>query len=201
MKGFKIIIDFLNYAFLLLLVSFVLIYIIVGDRIEIFTNIAKSLVPLSYFMGMFILALKADRDRYEKFRKEDKLDEIIIYFDKIDNIKDIVVTIILPVVILFIGMIKEITIIDIAQAISAFALMYFWHLVIFMKKEDMAGIQFMTNFDKIKDRVVIFVLPIVVIAIPLSRNLVDTIDIFQAFAAWFIMMAWRKILLFRASNI
>jgi hypothetical protein len=197
MKGFNVLIDFFNYIFLLLLVSFIIIYIIVGDRISIFTNIIKTIIPLSYFLAMFLLAIKIDRNKYEKIRKEDKLDEVVIYFDRIDNIKDIVVTLILPVVVIFIAMIDKINIIDIFQAVSSFSLMYFWHLVIFMKRDDMGGIKFMTNFDVLKDRVVIFLLPIVIISIPLTQKFIDNLDIFQALSVFVIMWLWRKILLFK----
>lgn len=198
MKGFKIIIDFINFAFLLGLIVFILLYIIIGDRLDAFTNIAKALVPVAYFFGMLLLGFRMDRDKIEKIRKEDKLDEIIRYLDKTDSIKDIVVIITLPVTVLLLAMINEVNTYDIIQAITAFVLMYLWHMVIFRRKEDMAGIQFMTNFDKIKDQIVIFLLPLVIVTIPFGIGLIDTIDFLQTFAVFILMYGWRKIMLFNA---
>lgn len=195
MRGFGILIDFVNFVFFIGLIVFVILYIIVGDRIEIFSQIAKAIIPVSYFFGMFILALKSDQDKYEKFRKEDKLDQIIVYLDKVDSIKDIIVIIIMTVVIVFLGMIEGLEIIDFIQAGAAFIYMYLWHLLIFRKKEDMANIQYITNFDKIKDRIAIFFLPLLIMGIAMANGPTLISDMFQAAAALLIMLSWRKLML------
>jgi len=194
MKGFRILVDFLNFTFFLMLVIVVILYIVVGDRIEIITKIVKMIIPVAYFVGMFLLAVRSDQDKFEKFRKEDKLDEIIKYLDRVDSFKDILVIITMPVLILLIGMIEELSVIDVIQALSAFIFMYIWHIILFRKREDLAGMQCVTNFDKIKDTIVVFILPLVVIAIPLSTGLATAVDIFQAFAAFLLMYVWRKIM-------
>lgn len=195
MRGFRILIDFLNFAFFLGLVIFIILYIILGDRLDIFTKIAKMLIPVSYFFAMFLLALRNDEEKFEKFRKEDKLDEIVKYLGRVDSVKDIVVIIIISVVIVFLGMIEGINPTDFVQALSSLVLLNLWHMVIFRKKEDLAGLQYMTNFDVMKDRVVIFILPLVVLATPLSSGNVGTIDIVQAIVALAIMYGWRKLML------
>lgn len=195
MRGFRVLIDFLNFAFFLGLVIFIILYIVVGDRIDIFTKIAKMLIPVSYFMAMFLLALRSDEEKFEKFRKEDKLDEIVKYLGRVDSVKDIVVIIILSVVIVFLGMIEGINSIDIVQALTCLVILNLWHVIIFRKKEDLAGLQYMTNFDVMKDRVIIFLLPLIVLAIPFSSGEVGTVDIVQAIVALAIMYAWRKLML------
>jgi len=196
MRGFRVLIDFLNFAFFLGLVIFIILYIVVGDRIDIFTKIAKMLIPVSYFMAMFLLALRSDEEKFEKFRKEDKLDEIVKYLDRVDSVKDIVVIIILSVVIVFLGMIEGINSIDIVQALTCLVILNLWHVIIFRKKEDLAGLQYMTNFDVMKDRVVIFLLPLIVLAIPFSSSGgVETVDIIQAIVSLAIMYGWRKLML------
>lgn len=196
MRGFRVLIDFLNFAFFLGLVIFIILYIVVGDRIDIFTKIAKMLIPVSYFMAMFLLALRSDEEKFEKFRKEDKLDEIVKYLDRVDSIKDIVVIIILSVVIVFLGMIEGINSIDVVQALTCLVILNLWHVIIFRKKEDLAGLQYMTNFDVMKDRVVIFLLPLIVLAIPFSSSGgVETVDIVQAIVSLAIMYGWRKLML------
>lgn len=196
MRGFRVLIDFLNFAFFLGLVIFIILYIVVGDRIDIFAKIAKMLIPVSYFMAMFLLALRSDEEKFEKFRKEDKLDEIVKYLDRVDSVKDIVVIIILSVVIIFLGMIEGINSIDIVQALTSLVILNLWHVIIFRKKEDLAGLQYMTNFDVMKDRVVIFLLPLIVLAIPFSSSGgVETVDIVQAIVSLAIMYGWRKLML------
>lgn len=195
MRGFRVLIDFLNFAFFLGLVIFIILYIVVGDRIDIFTKIAKMLIPVSYFMAMFLLALRSDEEKFEKFRKEDKLDEIVKYLDRVDSVKDIVVIIILSVVIVFLGMIEGVNPIDIVQALTCLVILNLWHVIIFRKKEDLAGLQYMTNFDVMKDRVVIFLLPLIVLAIPFSSGEVGTVDIVQAIVSLAIMYGWRKLML------
>ena len=195
MKGFKVLIDFINFTFFLGLVIFIILYIIVGDRIDIFSKIAKMLIPISYFFAMFLLALRSDEDKFEKFRKEDKLDEIVKYLDRVDSVKDMVVITIISVVLVFLGMIEGINTIDIIQAVSSFTMLNLWHLVIFRKKEDMAGLQYMTNFDVMKDRVVIFLLPLVILAVPLSHGYVSAIDIVQAIVSLALIYGWRKLML------
>jgi len=150
-------------------------------------------------MVMFLIAFKMDTDNFEKYRKEDKLDKIIKYLDHIDSMKDLVVIISIPVTILFIGKIETINNIDYIQALTAFSLMYFWHLVMFMRRDGLAQLRYVTNFDKLKDTVVIFVYPIVIVSIPLGSGSISTVDIFQAFAAFFLMYGWRKIMFYNAN--
>jgi len=195
MRGFGVLIDFVNFVFFIGLIVFFILYIIVGDRVGIFSQIAKMLIPVSYFFGMFILALKSDQDKYEKFRKEDKLDEIIVYLDRVDSIKDIIVIIIMCVVIIFLGMIEGLGAVDFLQAASSFVYMYLWHLLIFRKKEDQGNIQYMTNFDKIKDRIAIFFLPLLIMGVAMASGPTLVSDMFQAGAALLIMLSWRKLMI------
>jgi len=201
MKGFSVLIDFLNYAFFLLLIVFIIVFIILGDRLDLITNIIKTLIPISYVLLLFMLSVKTYHKKYEEFKKEEDLNEILIYFNKIDNIKDIIVTLILPVVIIFIANINEINTIDLFQATFSFIFMYCWHLVIFRNREDKKNIRFMTNFDVLKDKVIISLLPIIIMAIPLTQKFIDNLDILQALSVFFIMWIWRKILLFKVSKL
>jgi len=120
----KIILDFINYAFLILLVSFSIAYFFVGDRIAMVSLFLKSLVPISFFGVILLIKIKISRN--ELFRaKKDREFEMVIrlrYFDKFIN--EIIIFSI-PIVILGIALLGvTITYIDILQACVAFLMAY-----------------------------------------------------------------------------
>jgi len=132
----KIILDFINYAFLVILIAFCLIYFTVGDRIAIFSQFLRSLVPISYFCILFMVKLKISRIEFYRAKKEQE-EEITLrlkYFDKFIN--EIIIFSI-PIVVLGVALLGvKIDYIDIIQACVAFLLAYLAHKLIFKKTDN-----------------------------------------------------------------
>ena len=188
-----LIIDFFNYALLLFLIIFCLIFFIVGNRLAVFTEFIKLLMPLAYFGIFFLVRLKFDREALRKRKKEGNLNEIIKYLTKLDKIKDLIIISILSIIILIIAMIDGyVDVFDILQAIIAFLTMFFWHLALIRKGKNINESMCITYFDKIKDEMVIFLLPIIIISIVLVNKNVNMVDFLQAFIPFLAIYVWHQ---------
>jgi len=196
MKAKFLIIDFINTLFFFGIIGFTITYFIVGDRLIIFTRFLRSLIPFSYYGLLFLYKVRNSADDFEKFRKEDTLDEIIVYFSDLDIIKDLVIITGIPIFIIglaFLG--PQVDIADILQAVLTFTIMLIWHLILFKRKEQISRLRYATNFDRIKDSIVIFLLPIFIVSISLIANrYIDMIDMLQSGIPFLVMYFWRKIL-------
>lgn len=191
--------DFINYLFLLGLIIFFLLYIILGDRFAFFTEFFKSIVPLAFFGVPFLIIIKLRRESCKKYRKEDKLNEIILYLSKLDKLKDKIVIISAALLIIVIAIIDgDINTIDIAQAIIFFITIFFWRLILFRRKDELSGLSYITLFDKVKDEVVVFLMPIIIIAIALLGKEVNLVDFFQALVTFLIIFGWHMIMFRKA---
>lgn len=194
MTAKDVIIDFLNYTFLVILVIFCITFFIIGDRFAIFTEFMKSLVPLAILGIFFLIKIRLSKQSYKKFTKENSLDDIIKYLSKLDKIKDTVVISFLPVFIIGSSYLAgRVDLINLLQALVTFCMMYFWHMILF-RKENINKITYLTNFDKIKDEVVIFLLPILIIGLAILDGAVDFVEILQGVMAFLIVYYWHKIL-------
>lgn len=135
MRAKEMIIDFLNYIFLLLLIIFCITYFIVGDRIKIMAEFMKMLIPFAYFGIALLIKMKFSRSDLYKRKKEDNL-EIVLNLSYYDKIKDELIVFLLPVIILFLAFFNgKIDLVDILQASCSFIIMYLWHMALFKKTQ------------------------------------------------------------------
>ena len=199
MKLKDLILDFINYLFLLGLIIFFLLYIILGDRFAFFIEFFKSIVPLAFFGIPFLIIIKFRRESCKKYRKEDKLNEIILYLNKLDKLKDKIVIVFAALLIIVIAIIDgDINTIDIVQAIVFFIIIFFWRLILFKRKDELSGLSYITLFDKVKDEFVVFLMPIIIIAIALLGKEINLVDFFQALVAFLIIFGWHMIMFRKA---
>ena len=134
MKAKDMVLDFINYAFLLALVGFVILFFIAGDRFGVFIEIMKSLMPVAVFGIIFLVMLKIKRMKFrEKERDGSEREETVLYLTYFDELKCDILVFLLPIIILLIPFIKDrdIAMTDIIQASVAFLLMHFWKKILF----------------------------------------------------------------------
>ncbi len=129
------IINFINDLFAIILVGFCIVYFTAGNRFESFGSLMKALFPLVIFSIIFLVRLRINRMQLKKRERENNMGIVlyITYFDKL--IFDVLICL-LPIVIVGIAFIvnKQITLVDIFQAIVVFLLMYFWQMRLFKKE-------------------------------------------------------------------
>jgi len=131
-----IILDFIQYAFLLLLISFSLVFFLTGDteRMQKVIEFFKDLVPLSYFGIAFILSLKFYRKSYAQRRSEGEL-EITLYLTMFHKIIGEIIVFLIPITILALALFAgDMRFVDVLQALVAFTLAFFLHRLIFNKE-------------------------------------------------------------------
>jgi hypothetical protein len=136
MSAKDLIIDFINLVFLIALIAFVVFYFIVGDRFGSFVRIMESLVPISFFCIIMLIALRLKRDEIKRLKKiGDGNTEITLRLSLFDKYKGDALIFLLPIVILSIPLFIEkiVTFADIIQATAAFLFMYFWNKYLFDK--------------------------------------------------------------------
>jgi hypothetical protein len=85
--------------------------------------------------------------------------------------------------------------VDETQAVLVFLLSYFWHLYIFRKRENYTELMFATVYDKIKDRIFSFFLPIFLVLIAVAIKKFDVLDQAQALLVFIVYYFWHKYLI------
>lgn len=127
--------DFITYAFLLFLIGFCIVFFIAGNRVEMITDLMRSLVPLAIFSVFFLVKTKFDRYEFKKRSKENDLD-ITLRLTYIDKLIGNLIAFTLPILIIAIALFfkGETDFIDIIQASAAFLVIYFWQKRLFDKE-------------------------------------------------------------------
>ncbi len=188
------IIDFINLIFLIVLCLFVFFYIILGNRLGAYQKFFEASVPLVVFLIPLLIIIRVRRENVKKFKKENNLDEILTYITKGDKTKDKIIIFFTAILVLGAAVINRyVKVSDILQAVLIILIMYPWHMLLFRSKEDnIAGVISLTNLDKIKDEIVIFILPIAMISIAIFLKDVNIVDYLQVILAFVIMHFWHR---------
>ncbi len=138
MTAKEIFIDFLTYVGIILLCLFCFFYFIFGYRLAVFTEFIKMFVPLALFGIIFLVKLQSRRNIVKKTKEEEEEEEdkdSLIYIEPIDKTRDEFVIFSLPLVIIAIALFnKSVNVIDFAQALMVFLMMYFWHKMLFRRR-------------------------------------------------------------------
>ena len=128
--------DFIHYLFIISLVIFIIVYIILGDRFLILSQFfLKSLIPLSFFVLVFLIKLKFNRRELARKREEQDFN-ITLQLNYLDKLFSDIITFLLPIIILFMAMVsyKIIDTTDIFQALIIFLIIFFWQRYLFKKQ-------------------------------------------------------------------
>lgn len=134
MSAKNFILDFINYLFIILLVIFTIFFFIDPDRFAVFTEILKSLLPLSVFVLIFLIKLKLGRGELDRKREESGFD-LVLYLDYFDKFKAELLVFALPIIIFLVPLLAggQPGLSDFLQAAIAFLLMYLWQKNLFKK--------------------------------------------------------------------
>jgi hypothetical protein len=134
MSAKDIIIDFVNYLFIILLVLLCFLYFINPERFREFTELMRAMVPLAVFSIIFLIKLKILRLEFES-KKEEGSTDIVLFLNFFDKVKADLVTFGVPMLIIILKLIitGTVEISDIFIASISFVLLYFWHRYIFDK--------------------------------------------------------------------
>ena len=195
LKAKDMAIDFINTVFIIVLSTFCFFYFFLLGNTDIAKQIVKIAMIFSVFGILFLVKMKIARRKIKKIEREYNLDKIILYFNKIDLLKDIAVVILLFFIMFIIAVVGgSYNYIDTFQAIFILVYLLSWHFVLFRKKDNTGESIIITSLDKYFDDFVIFIMPILILLIPLFFKLVDVIDIFQTTIIFILLYFWRKIL-------
>ncbi len=195
-KAKDIIIDFINFAFLIAVSVYIFFYIVTGGNLSIFTDFFQMLMPIALFSFPFLIITKLNRQKIKKFDKENNLDEPVAYIAQADKIRHIIVILIVAIVIILIAVIDGYMIFsDFIQALTVLLFLLIWHYILFYRDGNKVTVIYLTYYDKIKDEVVSFLLPLVVLSTPLLSKNIDNVDFLQALSAFFIYYIWHFLML------
>lgn len=127
--------DFLTYAFLIFLICFCIVFFIAGNRVEMISDLMRSLVPLAIFAVFFLIKTKFDRYEFGKRRKENNFD-ITLRLTYTDKFFGNLITFALPILIIAIALFfkGKVDFVDIIQASAAFLVMYLWEKRLFNRE-------------------------------------------------------------------
>lgn len=192
----EMIFDFITTAITILLCSFVFFYFVVAGHWQTAEKIAKAAASASIFSIFFLLKLKTEKTKLIKFKEEASLDDVLVYFTKLDKFKDLVVIFLLPLLMAGIAWYDyRVNAVDVWQMILTFSAAFIWHCFLFRKKEDYGEIMSATVYDRIKDQIFVFFLPIVTLSVPLLNREFDVVDQLQIVITFGVMYFWHKYLI------
>lgn len=128
------ILDFLNLGFLVVLVSFFILYFIVGDRFAVFTDLMKALVPISVFGIFYLVGLKIERNESRKRKEEGNMD-LILYLGFGDKLLSSIVVFFTPIIITIVFYLAQGTVssLEIIQSFLVFIILFSWQKYLFSK--------------------------------------------------------------------
>jgi hypothetical protein len=187
--------DFLGFVFLIGLISFVIIFFVAGDRMAYISIIMKAILPLLVFLVLFLFETKKVFHEIKKFKKENNLEEIIIYFTKEDILKDYIMISLVPLICFGLAAFDQsFDNYDTIQISLALAYLFIVHKILFQKQEQVSAVCCATRINKIIDEVLIYFLPMIMLCVTAVRMSTDIIDIAQATFAFLLFFYWRKYL-------
>ncbi len=130
------IIDFINYVFMLLLISVFILYFIAGDHFKQFLGVIRAMMPLSFFGLVILIKFKISRMWLEKGRRDQTLDEIVLHLTFFDKMWSDMIIFSLPFIVCLLAFLfyGEVGYVDILQALVVFLVMYAWQKFIFGKE-------------------------------------------------------------------
>ena len=200
MKAKDMMFDFVETLFLILLITFIVFYFIVGNRLGLAEDIIKTVIPFAIFGILFLSKLKYSRHELRRLDRESTAEEAVIYPTAILVKWNIRVIIIISFIILLIPFFnKTLSIIDALQAFVFGGPMYVWHRYLFFSKGSKSPDKAISRAQMNKDEMLIFSLPIIVLLPPLLARDLNTLDIIQALAAIGLMFSWRKYFYYKLS--
>jgi len=187
--------EFLETAFIIILISFVVVYIILGDRLDLARKIVVGVLPLTYFSIFFLNKQRVYRKKIKKALKQElNLEQIICSVREIDKRRDKICIILSEIVILGLALYGGgILIDDMAQALLVLLIMILRYLFLFTNK-DKTEKEYLTIKDKHRDEFINYILPILMILIALFGKSADVIDTVQALAVFMIIYIWHNFL-------
>lgn len=130
--------DFIQYIFLLILVSITLVFFVDGDseRFDRFRELMRNLAPMAYFGIAFLVSLKFYRRRYKQ-RKDDNNLEIVLTLQMKDKLIGEIISFLVPVAVLLIAFFNQpVSGEDIVQALLAFMLVFSFQRYLFSKENN-----------------------------------------------------------------
>ena len=200
MKARDMMFDFLETIFLICLISFVVFYFIVSDRLGQAEHILKTVLPFAVFGIVFLSKIKYNRHELKRLDRKNTLDEAVIYPTAVLIKWDIRVIILISLVILLIPFLdKTLSIVDALQAFLFGGIMYAWHRHLFFTKDSDSPDKAISRAQVNRDEMLIFSLPIIVIIPALLARDINTLDTIQALAACVLMYVWRKYFYYKLS--
>lgn len=196
MSARDLIIDFINYAFLLLLTGFCITYFVIGDRFAMFGEFLKMVLPISLFGIFFLIKLKFKRKIINKIADGKERNEIIGYFSREDKFKDNIIVTALPFIVLLISFFeKNLDFIDLTQALLAYLYVRLWHNYLFRAEEESSQTIYLRRSDKEKDEIAIYFLPVFICGIAMIKSELNMIiDFVQALTCFVLMISWHYVL-------
>jgi hypothetical protein len=135
MTAKDLIIDFINFIFLIIIVGLTIIYIIAGDNFLIFKQIMESLAPFGALGILFLVNLRFWREKSKKKEREGNL-EITLHLTFVDKLKSDVFIFSLPAVLMGIAFAAhgKVGLADVLEAFVVFIIAYLWEKWLFGKE-------------------------------------------------------------------
>lgn len=131
MRAKDLVIDFINFLFVLIVICFCIVYFVYKDNFETFIHIITALAPISFFAILFLIRLKSNRKEFLRRRSHGDL-EMDIKMTYADKIALDLILFSSPIIVLALPFFRGLPdLIDFIQAMSVFLIFYCWQRYLF----------------------------------------------------------------------
>ena len=190
-------IEFINTAFLVSLIAFMVFYVVLGDRIALFREFMRTLMPVVCALIPFLVTIKTSSIKLRKFERDGQLDSVYSYLSDDDQRHDLYVVSALPAVLIGLSLFDgALTLEDSVQAFSVAAIAFLWHRYLFAWRHGRTEFSYR---DKLWDDIVSFSLPVMVMSVSVMAGSVDRLDVYQTVTVFGMQYGWRLFLFRRAA--
>ncbi len=132
----ELILDFLNFTFMIILIVLFILYFVAGDRFTAFSNLMASFSVPFFIVIIYLVKLKIDRSRIKKRKKEGDY-EIVLYLTFWHKLLSDAIVYLTPLGICFIKYIAtgKLKIDDVLISLFIFIIMAVWQKLLFSREK------------------------------------------------------------------
>lgn len=180
LKPKDMVIDFLNTAFLIILIALCIFFFIVEDYFFVAAQMGKAVFASALMGIVFLLKFKVEKNKINHLKQYEALGEVAVYFTNIDIYKNLFLSIAAVLSIIVFALINgKIDSLSILYVMIISVIVGFWHFILFHRKDDNIQMYYATNGQVINDKLIMFLLPVIMMVLTVFKEGVNLLRILQ----------------------
>jgi hypothetical protein len=188
---------YLVYGSIVAIAGFFVYYFMLGGRMALAQEITRFIVAFGFFLVLFAAGFFSSRKKIKRAKDEGSTNDTEVYINNRVKWQDRIVSLLLGGILLMIAIYDDsLDFIDFMQAFITVVIHYCWHHYLFITRraEPYSTISALSYLDKIKDYLVVLLLPLAALLVPLAGKDFNSTDAMQASCIFIVAYLWHKFL-------